>query len=71
MRKESFNEHDEVYKHYKGGLYALICDATHTETEEEMVVYKDEYGNVWVRPESMFSEFIEVDEEVIPRFIKC
>ncbi len=45
----------ERYRHCKGGLYTVLAVATHTETMEEMVVYKsDENGSVWVRPKSMF-----------------
>lgn len=44
------------YQHYKGGIYQVINTAQHTETMEEMVVYKDAKGQIWVRPSSMWSE---------------
>ncbi len=43
------------FKHYKGGEYELVCFATHSETQEDLVVYKSlETGKVWVRPREMF-----------------
>lgn len=45
-----------LYKHFKGNLYEVIGNAYHSETLEEMVVYKALYGEgrLWVRPISMF-----------------
>ena len=50
-----------TYRHFKGGRYELICIAKHSETEEEMVVYRALYGDrgVWVRPLSMWNDEIE------------
>lgn len=58
------------YRHYKGNEYMVIGVARHSETEEEMVVYRQDYGekDLWVRPKSMFLEFVEVNGEMIPRF---
>jgi hypothetical protein len=61
-----------IYKHYKGALYEVIGTARHSETLEELVVYKALYQlegeNLWVRPLQMFSEEIMVDGKKIPRF---
>ena len=45
------------YVHYKGNEYTVIAVANNSETLEEMVVYRAEYGDkgVWVRPKTMFS----------------
>ena len=47
-----------IYVHYKGNEYEVIDIATHSETEEKMVVYKALYGEfgLWVRPLAMFDE---------------
>ncbi|HCG4535550.1 TPA: DUF1653 domain-containing protein [Salmonella enterica subsp. enterica serovar Typhi str. AG3] len=57
-----------VIKHYKGGIYNLIGTAKHSETQEEMTIYEDTKGNLWVRPSKMFGEQVEVDGEMKSRF---
>jgi hypothetical protein len=58
------------YWHYKGKEYTVIGVARHSETEEEMVVYRQEYGDntLWVRPMTMFMEMVEVNGQSLPRF---
>jgi cyclomaltodextrinase len=60
------------YRHYKGKEYEVLGTARHSETLEELVVYKALYqpesGNLWVRPARMFSELVKVDGKEIPRF---
>lgn len=62
------------YKHYKGKLYEVIGLARHSETLEELVVYKATYQNdgenLWVRPAAMFAETIMVDGKEVKRFEK-
>lgn len=55
-----------VYRHFKGNEYRVLHIATHTETEELMVVYQAIYGDgkVYVRPYNMFAS--EVDREKYP-----
>ncbi|HEX5670883.1 MAG TPA: DUF1653 domain-containing protein [Sulfuricurvum sp.] len=50
-----------IYAHYKGNEYEVIEIATHSETEEAMVVYRALYGEfgVWVRPLEMFDEMMD------------
>ncbi len=59
-----------TFRHYKGGMYEYICEARHSETEEEMVVYRPLYNDsgVWVRPKKMFFENVIVDGMSVPRF---
>ncbi len=47
-----------IYVHYKGNEYEVLDIATHSETEEKMVIYRALYGEfgLWVRPLSMFDE---------------
>ena len=58
------------YRHFKGGMYEVIALAKHSETLEELVVYKALYGEgkVWVRPLAMWEETVVVDGKKIPRF---
>jgi len=58
------------YRHYKGNEYTVIGIARHSETEEELVVYRQEYGEgrLWVRPLAMFQEMVTVEGNEVPRF---
>lgn len=58
------------YRHFKGGRYEVIALATHSETEEIMVVYKALYGEgkVWVRPLKMWEERVVFEGKSVPRF---
>ena len=58
------------YRHYKGNEYTVIGTARHSETQEELVVYRQEYGEhgLWVRPRQMFLETVKVDGRDVPRF---
>lgn len=58
------------YRHFKGNEYTVLGVALHSETQEELVVYRKEYGDhsLWVRPKQMFLETVEVDGKAIPRF---
>lgn len=63
-----------IYTHYKGNLYEVIGVAKHSETLEDLVVYKALYkgdfplGQLWVRPIKMFLEQVEVDGKLVSRF---
>jgi hypothetical protein len=56
------------YRHYKDKFYQVIGMARHTETLEELVVYKDENEQLWVRPKKMFLEHVHHNGHEIPRF---
>lgn len=58
------------YRHFKGNEYEVIGIAKHSETLEEMVVYKALYGDggLWVRPASMWDETITRDGKTFKRF---
>ena len=58
------------YRHYKGNEYVVLGVARHSETEEELVVYRPDYGDreLWVRPLSMFTESVVVNGMSVPRF---
>ena len=52
-----------IYQHYKGQLYQVLHVATHSESQEKLVVYQCLYGDysIWVRPLDMFKERITLD----------
>ncbi len=58
------------YRHFKGKEYEVVGLAKHSETLEEVVVYRALYGNndLWVRPLKMFLEEMEIDGKKVPRF---
>lgn len=63
------------YKHFKGNFYEVIWIARHSETLEELVVYKALYNHeiygensLWIRPKSMFLETIVRDWKKMLRF---
>ena len=59
-----------IYRHYKGNDYRVMGTATHSETEEILVVYQPLYGDraLWVRPLTMFIENVERAGQLVPRF---
>ncbi len=60
------------YRHFKGNEYEVLFTARHSETMEEMVVYRALYGDrdVWVRPASMWNEIVERDGKTFLRFTR-
>lgn len=59
-----------IYLHYKGNEYEVIDIVKHSETLEELVLYKALYGErkLWVRPLKMFTENVVVNNIELPRF---
>tara|TARA_B100000767_G_C19736937_1_gene524357 strand:+ start:1236 stop:1451 length:216 start_codon:yes stop_codon:yes gene_type:complete len=59
-----------IYQHFKGNRYQVIDIVRHSETQEEMVLYKALYGEqgLWVRPLTMFAEIVNRGGVSLPRF---
>ena len=56
------------YRHYKGGVYELVCMATQESDLSSVVVYRAADGTIWTRPHDVFFENVEVDGQSVPRF---
>ena len=61
-----------LYRHFKGNEYRVLYTATHSETLEEMVVYRALYGErrIWVRPAAMWRDRIETEHGTVERFTR-
>ncbi|GAB2896703.1 DUF1653 domain-containing protein [Microbulbifer echini] len=59
-----------LYRHYKGNLYEVLHTATHSETDEQLVIYRALYGEyvLSARPLSMFTETLDQNGCTLPRF---
>ena len=59
------------YRHFKGNEYEVLFIAHHSETMEDMVVYRALYGDgdVFVRPASMWDETVKRDGYEGKRFV--
>jgi hypothetical protein len=60
------------YRHCKGGMYEVVDTVRHSETCEPMTLYRALYGEngLWVRPAAMFTETVNIDGVVHPRFTR-
>ncbi|KQX07303.1 MULTISPECIES: DUF1653 domain-containing protein [unclassified Leifsonia] len=57
-----------LYRHFKGGLYTVVGEATDSETEQRVVVYSSADGRLWVRPASMWEERVNHQGATVARF---
>jgi hypothetical protein len=60
------------YRHSKSGKeYEVLGIGLHSETQEQLVIYRALYGEgqFWVRPLNMFLETVEVEGKKVPRFV--
>mgnify|MGYP006778732435 CR=1 FL=1 len=65
------------YQHYKGNFYEVIGVGKHSETLEDLVIYRalydsEEFGknSLWVRPKAMFMENVNIDGKEIPEWFR-
>ncbi len=59
-----------IYEHYKGNRYEVLGVGRHSETHEEMVIYRALYGShdFWIRPLSLFLDTVNWEGKTLPRF---
>jgi DNA polymerase-3 subunit epsilon len=58
----------QLYRHYKGGIYELVCEATQESDLTPVIVYRSHNGSVWTRPKEVFFEMLEVNGVMLQRF---
>ncbi|MFY8283193.1 DUF1653 domain-containing protein [Pseudoalteromonas sp. SSMSWG5] len=70
MRDKHMTIKPGIYQHYKGPKYKVEYVATHSESNEPLVIYQALYGEfgMWARPLSMFTETVTVEGKTVPRF---
>ena len=58
------------YRHFKGKVYIVLAIARHSETQEELVIYRQDYGDrgLLATPKQMFLETVKFEGQAVPRF---
>ena len=71
MSNDTLTPHS-IWRHYKGNQYELVGIARHSETLEEMIVYRALYGEggLWARPRAMWLESVQTPSGTVQRFTK-
>lgn len=67
-----YPEVGKTYNHYKGGKYEVLTMAKHSETGDDLVIYRSlHFGSTHARPLSMWFETVEDSEKrKVTRFSK-
>jgi hypothetical protein len=57
------------YRHYKGGMYDLVCEAKlESDPQVIMIIYRSHDGTTWARPRDVFFELVEFEGKIVRRF---
>lgn len=56
------------FRHYKGGIYELVCEATQESDLTPVIVYRSHNGSIWTRPKQVFFDMVEVNGVMLQRF---
>ncbi len=59
----------EKYRHFKGGIYEIVCEALDSEDLSELIVYRNvKTGETWVRSKEEFFGKVQFEKERVSRF---
>ena len=58
----------QQFRHYKGGIYEFVCEATMEADHTPLIIYRAANGSIWARPKSVFFEQLEIDGQTVQRF---
>ena len=69
FKRELLPEEEKKTNRY---LYKIVGFAKHSETMEDMVIYRELSGEhkIWAKPAYLFYEFVKVNGKLVPRFEK-
>ena len=57
------------YRHYKGSIYEIVCEARlESDPNVIMMIYRSEEGLTWARPKDVFLETVQHEGQAVPRF---
>ncbi|MBI3730998.1 MAG: DUF1653 domain-containing protein [Burkholderiales bacterium] len=56
------------FRHYKGGIYELVCEATQESDLSPVIVYRSHDGSIWTRPRAVFFEMLQINGAEVMRF---
>jgi hypothetical protein len=57
------------YRHYKGGLYEIVCEAKlEADPSITLIIYRSDEGLIWARPKDNFFETVQHEGKTVPRF---
>lgn len=66
--KKKNSANPQRYRHYKGGIYELVCEATQESDLTPVIVYRSHNGSIWTRSKEVFFEMVEVNGVIVQRF---
>ncbi|MDO8653827.1 MAG: DUF1653 domain-containing protein [Undibacterium sp.] len=66
--KKKTSANPQRYRHYKGGIYELVCEATQESDLTPVIVYRSHNGSIWTRSKEVFFEMVEVNGVIVQRF---
>jgi hypothetical protein len=58
----------QLFRHYKGGEYEIVCEAIQEADLTWVVVYRSARGGLWTRPKAEFLGTLQLDGVTKQRF---